>query len=151
LRIRETIFDQFVIRTTNGKKLTDYTTAIEKAIDGQTNTTDAELKNSIETVATSIGLTTTTDYVTPNAIGFLPKGRTNTKDAVMLETTLKPFSSGSTASHVDRTTYVDTPDWLMIYKGINGKTFQQINTDNGAAAPDAIVGPGIKAIMESIG
>ena len=151
LRVRETIFDQFVIRTADGKKLTDYTAAIEKAIDGQTYTTDADLKNSIETVATSIGLTTTTDYITPNAIGFLPKGRTNTNDAVILETTLKPFSTGSTGSHVDKATYEKTPDWLMIYEVIVGKTFQQIDTDNGAATPGAIVGPNIKAIMESIG
>ena len=151
LRVREAIFDQFVIRTADGKKLTDYAAAIEKAIDGQIYTTDAALKSSIETVATSIGLTTTTDYVTPNAIGFLPKGKTDTNDAVILETTLNPFAVGSTGSHVDRVTYIDTPDWLMAYKAIRGKTYQQINKDNGAAAPDAIVGPKTKAIMESIG
>src|SRR6185312_6829223 len=82
LRMRETIFDQFVIKTADGKKLTNYTAAFSKAIDGQTYTTDAALVTSIEKVATDISLTTTTDYVTPKAIGFLPKGRTNIKDAV---------------------------------------------------------------------
>ncbi|CAG8612344.1 9383_t:CDS:1 [Paraglomus brasilianum] len=51
-------------------------------------TTGAALVTSIEKVATDIGLTTTTDYVTPKAIGFLPKGMTNIKDAVLLETSL---------------------------------------------------------------
>jgi len=150
LRMRETIFDQFVIKTADGKKLTNYAAAFSKAIDGQTYTTDAALVTSIEKVATDISLTTTTDYVTPKAIGFLPRGKTNIKDAVLLETSLKPYSMGSTGSHVDDATYARSQDWLMTYVATPGKTYQQMDKDSGAA-PDAIVGPGIKAIMESIG
>jgi len=151
LRVREAIFDQFVIRTVDGKPLTEFTAEFEKAIDGQTFTTNAALASIIEKVAADNLITTTTDYVTPDAIGFLPKGKTNIIDAVILETTLVPFAIGSTGSHVDFKTYSNSPDWLMIFRVIVGKTFQQIDKDNGAATPDTIVGPNIKAIMESIG
>ncbi|CAG8578821.1 6699_t:CDS:2, partial [Paraglomus occultum] len=77
--------------------------------------------------------------------------KTDTEDAVILETSLNPYSPGSTGSHVDLKTYSKTPDWLMIYMVIPGKTFQQIDKDNGAATPDTIVGPKIRAMMESIG
>ncbi|CAG8640184.1 1388_t:CDS:2 [Paraglomus occultum] len=151
LRVRETIFDQFIIRTADGKPLTEFTAKFEQAIDGQTYTTDAALASTIEMVATDNLITTATDYITPNAIGFLPKGKTNIIDAVILETALNPFAVGSTGSHVDFTTYSNSPDWLMVYNVIQGKTFQQIDQDNGAATPDTIVGPNIKAIMESMG
>ena len=140
-----------MIRTADGKPLTEFTAEFEKAIDEQTFTTDAALANIIETVATNDHITTTTDFVTPDAIGFLPKGKTSITDAVILETTFVPFAIGSTGSHVDFKTYSNSPDWLMVFRTINGKTFQQIDKDNGAATPDTIVGPNIKAIMESIG
>ncbi|CAG8584709.1 2032_t:CDS:2, partial [Paraglomus occultum] len=81
LRVRETIFDQFLIRTADGKKLSDFTAAFEKAIDGQTFTTNAALASIIEQTASDNQITTTTDFITANAVGFLPKGKTDTEDA----------------------------------------------------------------------
>ncbi|CAG8614272.1 3047_t:CDS:2 [Paraglomus occultum] len=151
LRVREVVFDQFVIRTVEGRHLTDFTKDFEKAIDGTTFTTNEALASVIEDVANKNLIPTTSDYVTPDAIGFLPIGKTAITDAVILETTLVPFAEGSTGSHVDYKTYSTSPDWLMIFRAIRGKTFQQIDKDNGAATPDTIAGPHIKAIMESIG
>ncbi|CAG8642213.1 6576_t:CDS:2 [Paraglomus brasilianum] len=143
--IRETIFDAFFARMADGQRLSNFTDALQVAIEGTTYNSQAELDNAITAAAANIKLPTTVDFVTPKAIGFWPKGA---QDAILIETSFPEFRNGSTGSHVDKETYQNTENWLMIFDNIPGKTYQQIISDNGATG---IVGSGIRAMLESIG
>ncbi|KAL1921999.1 uncharacterized protein VTP21DRAFT_10641 [Calcarisporiella thermophila] len=52
---------------------------------------------------------------TPRRLGFLPVGGKTADDALILETSLKPFQGASSISHVDLATYRGTPERLMTY------------------------------------
>ncbi|CAI2171993.1 15385_t:CDS:2 [Funneliformis geosporum] len=88
---------------------------------------------------------------TPKSLGILPRGSKNfVTDAVILETAIEPFIQGSSISHVDLTTYLNTSDFLMMWKAVNGKTIEDLIKDGGNY-PGGVIGPKLKSILETIG
>ncbi|CAG8486728.1 621_t:CDS:2 [Diversispora eburnea] len=87
---------------------------------------------------------------TPNSLGFLPRNSTNNKDAVILETSIVPYLSGSSISHVDNKTYTNTPDFLMRASVNNGINLDKeiISGGNYTLGP---IGPKLKQVLETMG
>ncbi|CAG8731290.1 8955_t:CDS:2, partial [Funneliformis mosseae] len=78
-------------------------------------------------------------------------GSTNfVSDAVILETAINPFVQGSSVSHMDFATYLNTSDFLMMYKAVVGKTIEELIKDGGNY-PGGVIGPKLKLMLETIG
>ncbi|CAG8792025.1 697_t:CDS:1, partial [Racocetra fulgida] len=63
---------------------------------------------------------------TPRSLGFMPQGSTDPSDSLILETSFKPFRQGSSISHVDAATYVNSSDFLMGAQARNGTTINDL-------------------------
>ncbi|KAL1922811.1 uncharacterized protein VTP21DRAFT_9187 [Calcarisporiella thermophila] len=85
---------------------------------------------------------------TPDSLGFLPEGKSTTQDAVVLETSIKPFSDGSSISHVDYRTYTNTADFLMRFIQDQGVTLQEAVRRGGGSGP---IGPKLMQVLSSMG
>ncbi|RGB36976.1 hypothetical protein C1646_695983 [Rhizophagus diaphanus] len=71
-------------------------------------------------------------------------------DAVILETSIPGYRPGSSVSHVDLSTYNNTSDYLMAFKGTPGRTTNDF-ISIGGNYPGGVIGPKTKSILESIG
>ncbi|CAG8588890.1 15194_t:CDS:2 [Racocetra fulgida] len=87
---------------------------------------------------------------TAKSMGFLPRYKKNAKKAVILETSLIPYIRGSSISHVDFMTYVNTSDFLMRYSNNWLDTLDGCVTKGGKSSYGPI-GPRLRSIMESLG
>ncbi|RUS28577.1 hypothetical protein BC938DRAFT_481716 [Jimgerdemannia flammicorona] len=85
--------------------------------------------------------------VTAYDLGFLPANGTTFQDAIILETSLNPFSEGSSISHVDYRHYTNTSDFLMRYMQDRGVTLQDAVTRGGGGP----IGPRLLQVLESLG
>ncbi|CAG8520353.1 5000_t:CDS:2 [Racocetra fulgida] len=65
-----------------------------------------------------------TNASTPNSLGILPDN-TNFNDPIFLETSLKPYTQGSSVSHVSYTKYSNTSDFLMKFLAEKGLSLKQ--------------------------
>jgi hypothetical protein len=75
------------------------------------------------------------------------------KAPVILYTPLV-YSGGSSVSHLDYDTYVETPEFIMIPNVLPGRTLTEIiatNTNNGVLAPLKVYGPQTIGLMNSLG
>ncbi|RHZ84826.1 hypothetical protein Glove_74g270 [Diversispora epigaea] len=88
---------------------------------------------------------------TPYSLGFLPQNSINNiKDAVILETSIIPYLSGSSISHVDNKTYTNSPDFLMRAYVNNGTSLNQEIISGGNYTLGSI-GPKLKQVLETMG
>ena len=70
-----------------------------------------------------------------------------------LETSLKPFTRGSSLNHVDGALYLSTGDFLMRHSTPMGKTLQQFCADYGDSSDPLYgpFGPGLRYVLAGIG
>ncbi|KAI8060104.1 hypothetical protein BC940DRAFT_312778 [Gongronella butleri] len=64
-----------------------------------------------------------------------------------METSLHPYVDGSSLAHVDYSTYVDSPDYLMTYAGKSGITVASMTSQY----PAGPVGPHLVQALQAIG
>ena len=86
------------------------------------------------------------------SLGFLvlPNNANNANEAIILETTLNPFKTGSSLGHVDFKTYVNTSDFLMTYKQDSGMTLDDYMSIGGNYTGGPI-GPKLRQILATMG
>jgi hypothetical protein len=72
---------------------------------------------------------------------------------ITLETSFRPFVSGSSLNHVDAEMYISTQEFLMRYSTPMGKTLQQLIDDYGTTGDETYgpFGPGLRYILAGIG
>jgi len=87
---------------------------------------------------------------TPHSLGFMPSSGSTAADAIVLETTLNPYSEGSSVSHVDYATYTNTSDFLMRFQQDRGVSLAQAIKRGGNYVGGAI-GPKLKLVLETLG
>ncbi|CAG8488623.1 15697_t:CDS:2 [Funneliformis mosseae] len=88
---------------------------------------------------------------TPNSLGLLPRNSRNfLSDAFILETSMPTFEQGTSLIHVDFKTYINTNDFLMTYRSVDGNNAKQmvLNGGNYSGGP---IGPRLKLMMETFG
>ncbi|CAG8498000.1 4028_t:CDS:2 [Dentiscutata heterogama] len=88
-----------------------------------------------------------------NTLVFLPRGY-QLVNGTYLETSLNPYISGSSVSHVSYNSYTNSQDFLMRCKLEPGLTISDLiskggNYQNGDIS--GVIGPRLRSIMESIG
>jgi len=153
----ETILDKQVILTADNSTLTN-TTAIFSAFakSGTTFASEGEfiakfLQSSQNTLGLKLGSTT---GVTPKSMLFVPtvptKNTVKTPEGVYLETSLEPFQQGSSISHMDRTTYTGTSDFLMRFALEPGFTTNDLIAKGGNFT-GGVIGPLLLQVMGSMG
>lgn len=80
---------------------------------------------------------------------FVPRN-TDLADGTYLETSLIPYTPGSSISHVSESEYTGTPDFLMRFALEPGVTIEDLIEKGGNFSGGAI-GPRLLAIMNSLG
>ncbi|BFZ64536.1 hypothetical protein YB2330_005683 [Saitoella coloradoensis] len=78
---------------------------------------------------------------------------TSNNTGMMLETSITPFSSGSSISHFSDSEYAATRDFLMGYAQVSGVTLQQTMASVGVPDEDAYgpFGPGLRIVLAGLG
>lgn len=66
---------------------------------------------------------------------------------VTLESSLKPFSTGSSLCHVDQPSYLNTSDYLMVYTANRGVGIVELDQ----LFPDGPLGPKLRRVMGALG
>lgn len=66
---------------------------------------------------------------------------------VWMETSLQPFADGSSLSHVDEATYLNTDDYLMVYSAQRGVSLQSLNQKY----PLGPLGPNLLRVLAAMG
>lgn len=69
------------------------------------------------------------------------------ESVVMLETSVQPYSTGSSLCHVDQSTYLNSSDYLMVYTANRGVGIDALNQ----IFPDGPIGPKLKRVMAALG
>lgn len=103
--------------------------------------------------AISTGLTR--NFTTAHTTLFTSPNQ-NSSTLLVLETSISPFSSGSSISHVAKDLYLGTGDFLMRYISTKGVTLQQAISqaaNNGAKDTDlyGAIGPGLRGVLGGLG
>ncbi|CAO3666716.1 unnamed protein product [Rhizopus microsporus] len=80
---------------------------------------------------------------TPHTLGLIMANHT-----LVLETSLTPFRSGSSLSHVAQDIYKNTPDFLMRFSQERGVSLSDAMTRVGTASP---LGPATLAVLDELG
>lgn len=143
----ENEFDRFMIETTTNQPLSARTAALN-GIQGLTGSTfqsanafAAALQQS--SVYVNQGTQVLKLATTPNALTFASKNGSK----MVLETTLSPYSPGSSVSHCDARTFSGTADFLMRFRVDPGTSLAQA-TSVGTAGP---IGPVLLSVLDSLG
>ncbi|PKY45040.1 hypothetical protein RhiirA4_542295 [Rhizophagus irregularis] len=153
----ESAFDRYLIHIPTGKKIS--------ALTGDINKFQKEVgiifENDIDFVTKfrnspqyKIAEEMMSYSITPNALGFLPRGTTKAIESVVLETRLQPYQTGSSISHVDFKKYNNTSDFLMKFLADHGANLDSLITShngNNNAGYNAIIGPNLKLVLETLG
>ncbi|CAB5357228.1 unnamed protein product [Rhizophagus irregularis] len=84
------------------------------------------------------------------SLGFLPNNTNNLSEAIILETTLNPFRTGSSLGHFDLKTYMNTSDFLMTYIQDPGMTLGDYMSISGNYTGGPI-GPKLRQILGTMG
>ncbi|KAF0505740.1 sequence orphan [Gigaspora margarita] len=160
----ETIFDKFLVilpdNTTSSPlvptSLTAYTSKLNEFGPPPT-----EFSSSLK-FAESLMLSPQWNSVAPfilnkssiaNTLVFLPRGY-QLVNGTYVETSVNPFLSGSSISHVSFASYTNSQDFLMRYKLEPGFTIEDLLSRGGNYQNDdgtGVIGPRLRSIMESIG
>ncbi|CAG8556699.1 14525_t:CDS:1 [Acaulospora colombiana] len=122
------IFDKFMVILSTGQRVSDITKQLNTfaggpgALFSSTAQFVSQFKNSSQYKLAQQMM----EYATTSkAIGLLPVNSSNISQAIILETSLVPYASGSSISHVDYKTYTRTSDFLMRYLQDMGTTLGQ--------------------------
>ncbi|CAG8537904.1 12827_t:CDS:2 [Racocetra fulgida] len=145
----EMAFDKCMVILPSGQRVTNITQ--------QLNTFKGTFINGQDFIAKfkaspqyQLALKMMAEATTPHSLGLLPPNSTDVKDAIILETTINPYRSGSSVSHVDYKTYTKTSDFLMRYLQERGITLRQ-SVALGGSYPNGPIGPKLRIFLQSIG
>jgi len=72
-------------------------------------------------------------------------------DVLLLETSLNPYSPGSSVGHVDMKTYLNTSDFLMIFTYPRRRTIGEIMKQVGSTDTTGPIGPQLRRVLELMG
>ncbi|RIB20983.1 hypothetical protein C2G38_2301848 [Gigaspora rosea] len=146
----ETAFDKCMVILPSGQRISSNVTKQINAFKGtftstQEFVTDFEASPQYQLALRMLSLATT-----PHSLGLLPPNSTDISNATILETTLNPYRSGSSVSHVDYKIYTRTSDFLMRYLQERGLTLRQ-SIYLGGNYPYGPIGPKLRSFLQSIG
>ncbi|CAG8503478.1 7613_t:CDS:2, partial [Diversispora eburnea] len=159
----ESVFDKYLVFTDNdnNKDPEKYLTSIREKINSfaggpEANTKFDNSSSFITSFVNSSNYNYAKDLLTkatiPRSIGFLPHNAKNNNDIIIVETSLKPLITGSSLSHLDNDTYVDTPDFLMRYRAPRGISLETLYLANGGDKDNkCAIGPKTIEILETLG
>nr|CAG8555899.1 5157_t:CDS:2 [Entrophospora candida] len=157
----ESIFDRFLIVSESGTPLTSFTAELNTfaTIGTQFDSLDdfyAKFKASPQYAKATEMLKYST---TPLSLAFLTKGldfktivpdKTANDSLYYLETSLVPYISGSSGTHVSLDLYEKTSEFIMVYLINPGRGVKDAIKDGGNYVGGAI-GPKLKSAFESMG
>ncbi|CAG8828224.1 7_t:CDS:2, partial [Cetraspora pellucida] len=145
----EMVFDKCMVILPSGQRVSNITQQLNTFKGTFTNGQDFITKFKASSQY-QLALQLMTDAITPNSLGLLPVNSTNVKNAIILETTLNPYRSGSSVSHLDYKTYTRTSDFLMRYLQERGISLRQ-SVALGGNYPNGPIGPNLRLFLQSIG
>ncbi|KAG9294930.1 hypothetical protein G9A89_003963 [Geosiphon pyriformis] len=149
----EMAFDQYMIVIPQNRNVTSYTDILNK-FSTNSCTGFSSLKSFRNAFEKSPQYETAkTMYkhsITKNSLGFLPRGKKDIKDALILETGLGTYQQGSSIGHVDYQTYTNSSDFLMRFMQDDCVSLQDAILAGGNYKGGAI-GPKLKMVLETLG
>lgn len=147
----EFIFDKYMVILPTGKRVTEITKELNGFENGSKyDSTSAFISDFKSSSQYAIAKQMLEYATTSNNLGLLPLDSNDTSQAIILETSIVPYISGSSVSHVDYNTYTNTSDFLMRYiqnHGITLAEFVQI----GGNYPGGPIGPKLRTFLGWIG
>ncbi|RIA82646.1 hypothetical protein C1645_729141 [Glomus cerebriforme] len=153
----ESAFDRYMIHIPTGNKTSAFTGELNKFQE----IVGVNFQNEVDFVTKfhnspqyQIAKTMMSFAVSPNTLGFLPRGATKADDAIILETSLQPYQQGSSVSHVDLKTYNNTGDFLMKFLADHGANLDNLiaaRIGNNNGGHNAAIGPKLKLVLETLG
>ncbi|CAG8724278.1 6835_t:CDS:2, partial [Ambispora leptoticha] len=149
----EYAFDQYLVIIPQNKNMTSYASQenlYSIGVGSKYSNIDEFAQGFVDSQQYNVAKNLFTYAVTANAMGFLPSGTNNLKDAVILETSLKPYQQGSSISHVSYTKYTNTSDFLMRFLQDRGVSLEDAILAGGNYSGGPI-GPNLKLVLETLG
>ncbi|GBB84486.1 hypothetical protein RclHR1_11050003 [Rhizophagus clarus] len=153
----ETAFDRYLIHIPTGKKISAFTGNLNKF----QKDVDLIFQNELDfktkfrnSPQYEIAKEMMSYSITPNALGFLPRGFNKAVESVVLETRLRPYQTGSSVSHVDFQKYNNTSDFLMKFMADHGANLDSLiatRNGNNNEGHNAVIGPNLKLVLETLG
>ncbi|CAG8545151.1 2522_t:CDS:2, partial [Dentiscutata heterogama] len=142
----ETIFDQFLV-TSEGNKFSNFTEQLNKFTPYGTKFQDqtAFINAFINSPQYAIAQSVLNYSQTTNSMVFLANPHS---ELIWLETSVFPYSKGSSISHFSMAIYDNTTDFLMTYLQHPGRSFETALQENYATC---IIGPKLLYLLETIG
>lgn len=143
---KEAAFDRLLIFNRDQTRLTKVSEELNRfAKAGTRFKSDVDLiRKFLDSKQVNVARDMTKITTTPKTISSFPAP----SEKVILETSIKPFQGGASMTHVDEKTYLNTPDFLMTFLPVPGKTLEELIAEVGGKGP---IGPKLKSIMESLG
>ncbi|RIB15019.1 hypothetical protein C2G38_2039722 [Gigaspora rosea] len=144
IRFYEWAFDKYMIFK-NGTKTSGVTDELNKFFSGRSGT-EADFDSNFG--RSKQFLLARRMYLVSQTSRSLAYMLQESNDTLILETSFNPFRQGSSISHVDQSTYIDTSDFLMGAQARNGTTISSLTLATGNFSG---IGPKLKKTMETMG
>ncbi|CAG8612199.1 4370_t:CDS:2 [Cetraspora pellucida] len=150
---QETALDRYLVFTEDGTPISTVTSNINQFAGGVNSGAKFDNKSEfIKAFKSSPQFTTAANIFkkasTASSMAFMPHDAKNINDSCLLETSIVPYLSGSSISHIDFNTFANTTDFLMVWKAPRGKT---VNDFTNGTDPSNIIGPKLTKILETLG
>ncbi|CAI2181942.1 1545_t:CDS:2 [Funneliformis geosporum] len=145
----EFMMDKYTILLSNGTQISAFTRQLNTFFNDHKSSvfSDEFIKSPQFKFAQDLLVLATT----PNSLGLLPRNSKNfLSDSFILETSIPTFEQGSSLIHVDFKTYINTNDFLMTYRSVDGNNAERMIL-NGGNYSGGLIGPRLKLIMETFG
>ncbi|CAG8515668.1 8516_t:CDS:2 [Acaulospora morrowiae] len=149
----EAAFDKYMIYLPTGGRISSIITSQLNQFAGGVGTVfldmnefSSKFKSSSQYV---LSLNMMTCAITPYSLGFLPRGANKSSEAIILETSLKPYRRGSSIMHFNYKTYSKTSDFLMKYSADRGVSLTNLVAASGNSGSP--IGPKLKLFLETLG
>ncbi|RHZ70606.1 hypothetical protein Glove_269g15 [Diversispora epigaea] len=147
----ESAFDKYLIQIPSGKRISSITDQLNLFSNGKGSKfsdSDDFITKFKSSPQYSLAVDMMKNAVNFYSLGFLPRGGSNFSDLIILETSLNPYQSGSSVSHLDLITYNSTSDFLMKYLADRGIDMNTLLSDHKSQSP---IGPKLKLLLETLG
>ncbi|CAG8447892.1 10892_t:CDS:2 [Scutellospora calospora] len=140
----ETEFDRYMTVQQNGTSVP--MTSLTKQLNSIFSSKNSGTVNFAGTPQFKLAQQLLTAASTPSTMNFV----TNSKDKILLETSINPFQDGSSVSHVDSKTFTTNSDFLMMFAAKDGITLDDVAKMNGDPTGTGI-GPKTLNALETLG
>jgi hypothetical protein len=153
----ESIFDRYVVVKEGKRSLTTITDVFNGYVAGSKDKMFKDESEAIQNFIESSQYQVAKDLLNTAQVEGSMEFVFDTKikapfPSLVLETSLKPYTSSSSLSHVSAKNYADTKDFLMTHEMSSGNSLQKLVSSVGSDSWDtAPYGPGLLAMLETIG